>query len=229
MRVNHVAKATGSKKRPWPSEGKRCMKCSKPIMKGEPYKWAKGRYSWMRIACGNCQFSRSDLTDSIKGAIYDAFDEAFKELEEADETTDFSSIADTIAEAVREVEEQYRSTAEEYFSGGGPNAEYADECDSVASELESIQAPDIDDFETWVENNKDGTTFDSYEVWLEGHLAEIEGGKVEGEGEPEPETEEELRAMYDAYIEEECRPLYDEYVQEEVQGFVSEIESADTL
>ena len=218
MRVNYVKKATGSKKRPWPAEGKRCSKCGTMIKKGEPYKWAKGRYSYMRIACGNCQFSRSDLTDSIKGAIYDAFDEAYKELEEADETTDFSSIADTIAEVVREVEEQYRSTAEEYFSGGGPNAEYADECDSVASDLENISPPEIDDFETFIEERKDGTEYDDFETWLEGHNVEHEG-----------ESEEEQRTAYAAYIEEEMRPTYDEYVQEQIQEFISEIENADQL
>lgn len=224
MRVNYVKKATGSKKRPWPEEGKTCMKCRKPILKGEPYKWAKGRYSSKRIACGNCSFSRSDLTDSIKAGIYSAFEDAATELENADESTDFESIRDQIAEAIREVEQQYRDTSEEYFSGGGPQAEMADECDSAASEVESIDLPDIEEFEAWVEANRDELEVQTFEEWKAETDALVDA-VTEGPG----LSDDENRELYEEYVEGEMREPYDEYVQEKVGEFRDAIEGADTL
>jgi len=150
MRINYVAKATGSKKNPWTDV--RCMKCSNAIHKGDPYQWIKGRYGPKLVICALCHFSRSDQTTSKLAQVYDAFDAAYKELDEADESTDLQSILDDVTQAVREVEDEYRSAADEYFNGGGPSAESADECDSCASELESIDVPELYDFDKWVEN-----------------------------------------------------------------------------
>jgi len=149
MKIHRVNKATGSTKRPW--RDPKCLKCRNVIAKGEPYQWLQGFHGPKKVICGTCVFSRSDMTNSKLASVYDAFDAAYRELDEADEGTDLDSIVNELAGTVREVGDEYRSAADEYFSGGGPNAEKADEVEQVVDELENIDVPDLTEFTEWYE------------------------------------------------------------------------------
>jgi hypothetical protein len=178
MRLNYVKTAQGSTKNPW--RDPKCMKCSNVIHKGDPYQWIQGFRGPKKIICGTCVFTRSDMTNSKLAQVYDAFDDAYKQLDDADEGTDLQSILDEVTQAVREVEDEYRSAADEYFNGGGPSAESADECDSCASELESIDVPELHDFDKWEENElgddselDDDEKHTAWSEWIQEQIGEF--------------------------------------------------------
>ena len=172
MRVNRVDRATGSKKNPWKDTA--CMKCGRTIAKGDPYQWAKGFHGPKKVICGSCHFTRADLTNSKLSQVYEAFDAAYTELDSADAGTDLQEVLDSITEAVREVESEYREAAEA-FNDGGPNAEKADECDSCASELESVDVPELHSYEDWLENEHPGEVDleEDYNEWVTEQIEEF--------------------------------------------------------
>jgi len=173
MRVNRVQRATGSTKRPW--RDPKCMKCRKEILKGEPYQWAQGFRGPKMIICGSCVFSRADLTNSKLSTVYEAFDSAYDELAEADESTDLQSILDSLVGSVQEVADEYRSAADEYFSGGGPNAEKADEVESCVDELDSIDVPELVSFEQHCIDAEEEQSERQWRDWIQEQIDTFRG------------------------------------------------------
>lgn len=129
-RINRVAKAQKD-------QGK-CGKCQTPILKGMPYKWIKPRYGGKRIVCDKCQFSDSDLTSSKMSQVYDARDSALAELGKwspEDGAEALRDIGTTAAEAIREVGEEYQSSADSIHDRFSEST-VADDCEEKANSLE---------------------------------------------------------------------------------------------
>lgn len=124
---------------------------------GDSYRWIQfnsfkgggGRH--VRCASYDCRFRQSDLTNSKMSGVYAAQETAEEAIDAWDGETsdDLQAILSECAEAAREVAEEYRESAanmESAFPGGSPTIdecnEKADEIDSWADELESV---DFDD------------------------------------------------------------------------------------
>lgn len=167
MRVNRVARCLKS-----PGT---CGRCGKVIAKGEPYVWAKGRYTSKRVRCAEfkCRLRDSDLTDSKMSAAW-AATEAVEDTLDAWEGDDAEEVATALtdcAEAIREVAQEYRDSFEslpENLQQGGVAQgweEKADELESFADSLDDAaqQLPDPPDDEEF--SDKDGKETDAATDW----------------------------------------------------------------
>ena len=181
MRVSHVKKAQ--------KDQGTCGGCGKQVVKGDAYKWAKGRYGPRMVRCDSCYFRQSDLTGSDKlSRAYAAQEDAEDRLsgwggEDAEEAR---TILQELAEAVREVGEEYQESADnimEAFPSGNSTSE---ECEEKASNLEDwastceSAADDIEDFdEDSVEPEPDESKEDAIErargEWADEARSTIEG------------------------------------------------------
>lgn len=194
-RINHVAKAR--------KDQGSCSRCGKKIAAGQPYKWIKPRYGGRKVVCGSCQFRDSDLTSSKVGQVYDARDNALEEVKNwaPDDGADaLQDIAATAAAEIREVAEEYRSSAEA-IRDRFTESPTADECDEKADEIESyadeIEGVDVDEF-------------DEDEV-------KREAGEEYEEENPKPNNEDKIPAWEekrDDYIEEQLQEKLNEWGEE---------------
>lgn len=128
-RVNRVEKCRQS-------PGK-CGGCGETIKKGEQYKWTKPRYGSKKIRCGKCNFRASDLTTSKMGQAYDAQESAIDAINSWDgqDIEDVKQALTDAAESIREVGEEYQSSADairDRFS----ESSTADDCEEKAQALE---------------------------------------------------------------------------------------------
>jgi hypothetical protein len=130
----------------------RCGKCGKELTKGSPYKWAKFRRGAKMKRCGECEFTRSDLTSSHHLAgLYSLVDDADFQLESLGA---IAEAARDLANSVREdcaggYRESYENM-EQAFPNGCPtmemceeNAEmlegFADEIEQAGDEVDQLE------------------------------------------------------------------------------------------
>lgn len=156
MRINLVKKA----KKLW-----RCQSCGMPIKPGQPYRWAKGRYTLKKIRCMNfaCRFRDSDLTSSDKlSRAYEAR-EMIEDLSGMDMSLyatfgeggeveiDFDAALEAAKEIIEQAKDQAREVGEEYQDGfdnmgeglqesetGQQSQEKADSLEQYATDLEEM-------------------------------------------------------------------------------------------
>jgi len=145
------------------------------------------------VRCGSCVFRQSDLTSSDKlSRVYSAQEEAEDRLGAWDgaDADEARGILTDLAEAVREVGEEYQESADnimESFPSGNSTSE---ECEEKASGLEDwadtceSAADDIEDFdEAGVEPEPDESKEDAVvrarEAWAEEVRSNVEGAIVE--------------------------------------------------
>lgn len=152
MRVNTVEKARKS-----PGN---CSRCNREIAVGEPYRWAKGRYTSKKVRCmaEPCRFRQSDLTGSDKLSRVYAAQENVEDVlatwtpEDDVEGSFLQDALNDAAEQIKEVGEEYQQSADnilDAFSGGSATAdelqEKAESLDSWATTLEDA-ANEIEPF-----------------------------------------------------------------------------------
>jgi hypothetical protein len=132
----------------------RCQKCREDILPGqERFEW-EFRYGGplrQHVTCGYP--SRSALTQSKMGGIYDAIDS----MQWGDTDGSIAEDLRSIAETVRDVANEYEEAASN-FGNGGENQEryeqlesFADDLDSVASEIEGQEPDEGQDEDEFIE------------------------------------------------------------------------------
>lgn len=157
MRVNNVSKA---RKDVGP-----CVRCSTQIQKGDSYKWIKGRFSPRKNYCAEHSPRRSEMTGSDKlSTLYGIQEQIDTFLGTTWGPEDIVSCLNDAAQEAREVGDEYRdavSNMPENFQNGGKADELndaADQCDAWADELESV-ASDIENYD-WPEADENGNVKD---------------------------------------------------------------------
>lgn len=180
-RINHVKKAQ--------KDQGTCGGCSKPIKKGEPYKWIKFRFGGKRKRCESCTFRASDLTNSDKlSRVYGAQETAQDALSEVtyDEVScDASEVKEILSDAaseIREVGEEYQESCDnimEHFPSGNSTSE---ECEEKANELEGW----ADELEGWEPN--DGEFEESENEFDEDTIERKDPSRLENEPDGAYET-----------------------------------------
>ena len=123
-----------------------CGRCGAPIEPGERYRQWSFRYGGTHYRCHRptCNPRPSELTQSLLSEVYAAREEAEAELPRCETYADMRALLEQVAEAAREVAQQYEEAAEA-FGGEGENAERAYELEEYADGLEAIDLPDDDD------------------------------------------------------------------------------------
>lgn len=127
-----------------------CGRCGATIAPGQPYFQFSFRYGGTHYRCKDHYPKPSELTQSKVSTIYAAVEEAEESLPGLDTFDDIAQVVDTVAEAAREVADEYRE-ADEAFGGYGAtqSAELADELEGWADELDSfqltIEQPEVDE------------------------------------------------------------------------------------
>ncbi len=135
-----------------------CESCGQPIPQGSSYKWVKPRRKAKRKRHVGCPSWRpSELTTSNQlSIVYGGQEVAEAEVAAWDgyDTSDLRSILETMAEAINEAAEAYRESASNIEDGfGHPTSmseelvEKAEALESWASDLESWDCPNGDEFE----------------------------------------------------------------------------------
>lgn len=135
MRVNVVEKSN--------KDQGECGRCRKPIPKGSPYRWIKGRYTARQVRCMDhkCAFRRSEMTGSKLSALYSAQETAEETLLEIDPASE--SAADDIKQALSDLRDSAQEVADEYRESADnirenfSESSTADECDEKADEIEN--------------------------------------------------------------------------------------------
>jgi len=166
MRVNHVKACRKS-----PGE---CGACGKVIEIGQPYKWAKGRYTAKKIRCEKCLFKPSDLTSSKMGTIYDAQEDAQKNIDgwdgEDGSVDDLRSALEELASVVNEVAEEYRDSASsvnDVVQNNPMAEEWEEKADSLESWAGELEGASLEDYDEDNEQSKDD--------WVEEQRSEARG------------------------------------------------------
>jgi hypothetical protein len=129
-----------------------CGACGKKIAPGEIYhKWSF-RYGGTHYRCKDHYPRRGELTQSKMGTIYDAIDDAQKEIGELTSAVEIEDAVHAVAQDVQEAVDEYREAAE-HFGGQGESAERADELEGWQSDLDSWRTSvAYDDEETMSED-----------------------------------------------------------------------------
>jgi len=148
-----------------------CEKCGDPIGVGSPaVKFAVGFRARTRVRCtkSECFPKPSERESSLVSSVYAAQEEA--DASTADSLEDLEQIRDDIANATREVAQEYEDS--EMFERNYDLQERAETLNGAADELENWQPegedePDEDDKETWSYNGHDFDTYeDAHNEWL---------------------------------------------------------------
>jgi hypothetical protein len=165
MRVNTVKKAR--------KDQGTCPACGKEIKAGDSYKWAKGRFTAKKVRCASCNFRQSDLTSSDKlSQVYAAQEGAEDAMAEwsgspdaDDDGSEAKSIMETLAEAIREVAQEYQESADSIHENFSESST-ADECEEKAQELEQW-ADECEQVAEEAEFDEDDIDFDEDDVDVE--------------------------------------------------------------
>jgi len=159
MKVNTVKKAQ--------KDQGTCPACGKEIKAGDAYKWAKGRFTSKKIRCESCAFRQSDLTSSDKlSQVYAAQEAAEDAMAEWDgDGEEAKSIMETLAEAIREVAQEYQESADSIHENFSESST-ADECEEKANDLEQW-ADDCEQAGEEGEFDEDDIDFDEDNVAVE--------------------------------------------------------------
>lgn len=130
-----------------------CCRCSDPIIAGDQfYAWSFRYGGTYRQHAKHGYPRQSQLTQARIGEVYAAI-ESVEDLIGGEGEWDYDDAAAGIEDAgsvAREIADEARSTADEYFGGGGPHAERADELEGIADELDDAaqQVRDLDGEQT---------------------------------------------------------------------------------
>jgi hypothetical protein len=201
-RVTYVKSAKGRKD----GSNRRCIKCGTEIKPGDSYKWLAnriGRSSQRKNFCANCQVRPSDQTTSPHlQTIYAAQEAAEDALGQGGALTlaDIAGIVRDYANGVREASESYAESADNMEEGFGHETyqsqeirekaeaceQFADEVDSAADDIESLDDPDAEDDEFLGEY--EGSTYESGQPTDEDDFADF----------VEEKREERREAAFDA-------------------------------
>lgn len=179
-RLNHVKSFRGTTKT---DDGNlRCERCQKPIKPGDGYRWWANKMRHMRgsvrrIRCmdSTCTPRPSEMKPGRTGQIMrigEDFEEAMNVNETWTEASDFTSLAESTAEQMREIGQELADGADNLEEGFGHETsqsaelrERAERINSAADELEQVDIPEPDDHEC---EHCDGGTVE----WDEGDEAE---------------------------------------------------------
>lgn len=120
-----------------------CIGCRKPIVAGEEYsEWSFFRSSPSRkhTACGRPR--QSELTQSKLSSVYAAMEDAEVSIASATEKEDIASALESVAQAARDVAEEYQEAMDAMGAAGegGSNEERKDALEEFADELENAQS-----------------------------------------------------------------------------------------
>lgn len=127
------------------------------IKKGDLYyKWSF-RYGGTRKS--KTYPKRSQLTQSRAGEVYAELEVIEEAIGDADTgLPEIVEMCQSAAEMAREIGEEMQYNADEYFGGGGPQAElaegyesWADNIENMASDLEGYERDDYDTADDFVE------------------------------------------------------------------------------
>lgn len=163
-------KSVKSSRKEW-----KCGSCGSTIHVGEPYKWAKGRYTGKKVRCKNCRFRQSDLVTSDKLARIFSAQETIEDLHELDFEPylvtpdedgqaieageieaheveyDFEAIVEAIKELIQQAADEAREVGEEYqesydnMPDSLQETEQADEIQEKADACEQF-ASDLEEY-----------------------------------------------------------------------------------
>lgn len=170
----------------------KCGRCGRTIEPGEKYFSWSFRYGGTQRRCAEHYPKQSELTQSIVGEIYAAVETAETEIEGAETVEDVNLAVQGVAEAARQVFDQYTEAAEP-FQGGGASGERAEELEPWVDELEGFDPDDSDpdtgerDAAIISEMEKDGFTRDDEAEWASVFDARVQDYVAE-HGEPENES-----------------------------------------
>lgn len=121
-------------------KARNCGRCGEPIIPGEKYRKWSFRYGGTHFRCGrtSCNPRPSELTQSKLSTVYAAQEDAHDTIGAATTVEDITGAVEAVAEAAREVADEYQE-ADEAFGGTGAteHAERASEMEGFAEELES--------------------------------------------------------------------------------------------
>lgn len=180
-----VTEVVAARQRPKPGEPpaeRCCARCGDDIEVGQRiYKWGfrYGGPRYQHVGCGPVR--PSQLTQSKLSAVYaaqesaedqlDLIDSAHFETSPGDLEGVLEPIVSEVAEAVREVEQEYRDAAEAMGDAGAENEERADELDGWADDLESFSLdadePDRDDTQFDPHAHDPDEDFNPADAWAE--------------------------------------------------------------
>lgn len=150
-RVNSKKKGTAGK-------DYQCGRCGRKIEPGETYYSWDFRYGGTQRRCKDHYPRQSELTQSKMAGVYTAledFEDSVRALEapaEGDEDArndlaqQVQDLANTAAEGVREVAEEYHEAAEAMGEAGSEHEEKADSLDGTADELEQYEGDSPEDY-----------------------------------------------------------------------------------
>src|SRR5262245_3074105 len=96
-----------------------CEKCGQPILPGHSYHTWSFRYGGARFQHSACGYPlRSQLTQSKMSTVYSAMEGVQDGLAKLTSLEDIETEVQTLAETVREIEEEYREAAEPFGDMG---------------------------------------------------------------------------------------------------------------
>ena len=177
-----------------------CDKCGTEITVGSSYRWVQiksGPYGGRTlIRCSVCpSWRQSELTSSKMSGIYAAQEHLSDVIDSLETVDDLTDAAQTFADAVREVGEEYRESQSNMVDGFGHDTSMSDELGDKADQLDDW-ANDIEylDFESFDEEEPEQADFEDED--------EFETAHEEWEANQEAHWEDQRSVLMDA--SDEC-------------------------
>jgi uncharacterized protein YoaH (UPF0181 family) len=179
-----------------------CQKCGKPISAGDPYKWVAirptPRSSRKYKRCASCpNWKPSELSSSKLAAIY-AVQEDFEEYN-FETFEDIQSFMESAGDAIRDVAEEYRESAQNIEDGFGHETYVSQELADKADTLEGW----ADDVAAWYGEEWDE---DSIELICSGCGNPLVRDD-EGNYHHDPELDDDTADETPAELDESCPPV----------------------
>lgn len=137
-----------------------CNNCGVALKKGDPYLWFtvgfRSHYKHKRCTKSEC-YPKPSVRESSQFASVLAAQEAFEEsIDTLDSKDDIETAVADVAEAVRELYDQYESAMEMWPNGNSQIEELRDHYEGQADELESFSLSADDAPEPCDEHSDDG-------------------------------------------------------------------------
>ncbi len=151
-----------------------CGKCREIIEAGQPYSWAKGRYTSKMVRCAKpeCRFLRSDLTTSKMSSVYSAVEglESFLSGWDGD-LDDLRSEIETVTTEAESIADEYDEAAEAMGGAGEQQRERADELRDWGSNLSDVN---FDDFEGDLDDEGKPLDAKAFADWKASVVSDVE-------------------------------------------------------
>jgi|KBSMisStaDraftv2_1062788.scaffolds.fasta_scaffold44499_6 DNA-directed RNA polymerase subunit M/transcription elongation factor TFIIS len=150
-----------------------CGKCGVEIEVGHPYRWVQiksgpygGRTMYRCMSCPS--WRQSELTSSKMAGIYAAQEHLSDIIDSLETVDDLTDAAQTFADAVREVGEEYRESQSNMVDGFGHDTSMSDELGEKADMLDDwandIEYLDFEDFDEEPPEEDDFEDEDAFET-----------------------------------------------------------------